>query len=196
MKRASLFTFATLCCLALFTCRVVRADDTPATGGSTDVTKLVQQAVTGNSLSLPVNNDLGGDPAPTLKKKLKVEYTINGTAEAKVVFEGSVLEVRAPKGAKLAVTKATYGDLKDEQKVDVTRVLADAVQGDKLNMGVNNETLGGDPAPTTVKKLEVDYTVGGKAGKASVGEFDTLDLPAPGEGAGKLVIVHAIYGAL
>ncbi len=152
--------------------------------------------VAGNTLTVAASNDLGGDPAPTLNKKLKVEYTINDTADSKVVFEGATLEVHAPKGAKLAVTKATYGDLQSEQKVDVTRVVTNAVQGDKLSLGVNNETLGGDPASTVVKKLEVSYTVDGKACKTTANEFDTLTLPLSTDGNGKLVIVSATYGAL
>ena len=161
-----------------------------------DVTKQVQAMVVGNSLSVTANNDLGGDPAPTLTKKLKVDYTVNGAAESKVVLEGGTLEVHAPKGKKLAVAKAVYGDLQNESKVDVTKAVSDAVQGDKLTLGVNNETLGGDPATTVVKKLEVEYTVNGKASKTIANEFDTLTLPLPTDSTGKLVIVSATYGAL
>ena len=192
MKPKNRFVSVAVCSLALFTCGLVHADDAP---GTTDVTKLVQLAVAGNALTINVNNDIGGDPAPTLTKKLKVEYTINGTADSKVVLEGGVLEVKAPKGAKLVVTKAVYGDLKDEQKVDVTGVLTKAIQDDKLSVGVNNEVFGGDPAPTVVKALQVSYTVGGKAAKTTVQEFETLSLPQSTDGSGKLVIVSAIYGA-
>ena len=193
MKQKNLLVPAVLCSIALFAGGVVRADDAP---GTADVTNQVQQAVAAGALTITASNDLTGDPAPTLTKKLKVEYTINGTASSKVVFEGGVVEVHAPKGAKLVVTKATYGDLKDEQKVDVTKALTDAIQGGKLSLGINNETLGGDPAPTIVKKLEVNYTVGGKAAKTTIDEFQTLNLPLPADGKGNLVIVDATYGAL
>ena len=194
MKRKNRPVLVVLCSIAFFACGAVRADDAP--GGSTDVTKQVQGAVSGNSLTIDVNNDAWGDPAPTLKKKLKVDYTVNGTAESKVVLEGGVLQVHPPKGAKLVVTKATYGDLPSEQKVDVTKVVASTVQGDKLSLAVNNEILGGDPAPTSVKKLEVSYTVDGKPGKVTANEFDTLVLPSSSEGTGKLVILSATYGVL
>ena len=194
MKQKNRPVLVALCSIALFTCGAVHADDAP--GGSLDVTKQVQQTVSGNSLTIDVNNDLGSDPAPTLKKKLKVDYTVDGVADSKVVLEGGTLEVHPPKGAKFAVTKAVYGDLQNEQKVDVTKVVTDAVQADKLSLGVNNEVLGGDPAPTTVKKLEVSYTVDGKPGKVTANEFDTLVLPSSTDGTGKLVIISATYGAL
>ncbi len=195
MKCKTRPVLAALCSIALFTCGAIHAQDA-APGGSLDVTKLVQQTVSGNSLTIDVNNDLGSDPAPTLKKKLKVDYTVNGVAASTVVLEGSTLEIHPAKGAKLVVTKAVYGDLPDAQKVDVAKVLTNAIQGDKLTLDVNNEVLGGDPAPTTVKKLEVKYTVGGKAGTATVNEFETLTLPSSTDGTGKLVIVSATYGAL
>ena len=193
MKRKNRFALTVFCLIVLLSRGAARADDAPS---STDVTKQVQGMVTGNSLTIAANNDLGGDPAPTLTKKLKVEYTINGTADSKAVLEGGTLEIQAPKGAKLAVTKAVYGDLQSEKKVDVTKVVANAVQGDKLTLGVNNETLGGDPAPAAVKKLEVSYMVDGKACKTTASEFDTLTLPLSGDGTGKLVILSAVYGSL
>ena len=191
MKQNNRLALAALCSIALFACGVVHADD-----AATDVTKQFQATVAGNSLAVIANNDLGGDPAPTLTKKLKVDYTVNGTADSKVVFEGTTLEIHAPKGAKLAVTKAIYGDLQGEQKVDVTKAVANGVQGDRLTLGVYNEILGGDPASTVVKKLLVNYTVDGKACKATASEFDTLTLPLSTDGTGKLVIVSATYGAL
>ena len=193
MKRKNHLAFAALCSVSLLACGLARGQDVPKTE---DVTKQVEQAVMGNSLTIIANNDLAGDPAPTLTKKLKVEYTVNGTADSKAVLEGGTLEIHPPKGAKFVVTKAVYGELPDEQKVDVTKKVTDAIQGDKLNLGVNNGTLGGDPAPTVVKKLEVSYTVGGKAGKVTADEFDTLVLPTAADGTGKLVILSATYGAL
>ena len=192
MKRNCRLAFA-LCSLALFTLGVARADDAPNT---LDVTKKVQLAVKGGALVMKADTDFLGDPAPGTQKKLKVEYTVDGVAASKVVMESGVLDIHPPTGEKLAVTKAVYGDLPDEKKVDVTARLTDAIQDDKLSLGVNNETLGGDPAPTVVKTLGVKYTVGGKPGKTTVGEFTTLVLPPASEKPGKLVILSATYGDL
>lgn len=193
MKRNNRFALIIFCSTALLICGGVHADDAPNT---LDVTKKVQQAVKGNLLIIKADTGDLGDPIPNTQKRLKVEYTANGVAGSKVVMEGGVLEIHSPAGAKLAVTKAIYGDLTNERKVDVTRALTEAVQGDKVSLVVNNETMGGDPAPTTLKTLEVTYTVNGKAGKATVSEFNTLVLPLSADTNGKLVILSAIYGDL
>lgn len=184
---------AVVLCSVVLVCRglVSAADGT----GTFDVTNAVRQAVQNNSLTLVVNNDVYGDPAPTVVKKLKVEYTLNGVANTKVLVEYSTLSIHPPKGVKLAITKATYGDLPNEHAIDVTSVLTGAIQSDKISLPVNNEAFHVDPASGVGKKLEVNYTVGGKPGKATVGEGETLTLPQPGEGAGNLVIVSATYGA-
>ena len=193
MKPKNCPAIVALCLLALFARGSVYADDAPNT---LDVTKKVQQEVKGNSLTVKADTNVLGAPIPNTQKRLKIEYTVNGTASSKVVMEGGVLEIHPTAGAKLVVTKATYGDLVDEKKVDVAGRVTEAVQGDKLSLPINNETMGGDPAPTTVKTLEVTYTVGGKPGKTRTGEFTTLVLPLANEGTCKLIILSATYGDL
>ena len=193
MKPNHCLAFIVLSSLALFSHGHLYADDAP---GTLDVTKKVQQEVKGNALTIKADTAVLGDPLPNTQKRLKVDYTVNGVGSSKVVMEGGTLEVHPNKGAKLVVTRATYGDLQDEKKVDVTKVVSDAVQGDKLTLVVNNENLGGDPASTVVKKLEVTYTVGGKAGTAKADEYGTLSLPSPTDPAGKLIILSATYGDL
>ena len=193
MKKNTRLISVALCSVALLAWRPARADDAPDT---VDVSTKVQQAVKGNVLVIKADTSVLGDPIPNTQKRLKVEYTVNGVAESKTVMEGGTLEVHPSSGTKLVVTRAVYGDLTSERKVDVTGVLAEAVRGDKLSLVVNNETMGGDPAPTTLKTVEVHYTVGGKVGKATVGEFNPLVLPSPADGTGKLVILSASYGDL
>ena len=187
---------AAFLCLAVFASReVTRAQDAP--GGTSDVTKTVQQVVRDNSLEVTANNDaMGTDPASTYIKKLRVDYTINGVADSKTVMEYSTLKLHPAHGAKLVVTKAVYGDLPSEQKIDVTGVVTDAVQGNKISLPGNNESLHGDPAPGGGKALEVNYTVGGKAGKVVVSEGETLALPLSKDGTGPLAVVSATYGVL
>ena len=80
-------------------------------------------------------------------------------------------------------------------QVDVTAAVRKQVVGNSLTV-VGENALGGDPAYNTVKKLRVDYTVGGQAHTQFGNENQKLTIPAEGEGTGKLVIRRAIYGAL
>ena len=114
---------------------------TDDTSSALDVTQKIQQAVEGNYLFIKADTGLLGDPVPNTQKRLKVEYTVNGAAGSKVVMEGGSLEVHPSAGEKLIVIKAVYGDLTGERKVDVTKVLANAVRGDKVTLDVNNEVV-------------------------------------------------------
>src|SRR5579863_1763338 len=67
----------------------------------------------------------------------------------------------APAG-KLVVTKATYGDLPDGGKTDVTEKVVAMVKDDKLKVEATNDNFG-DPADGIVKKLTVEYTIDGVA---------------------------------
>lgn len=159
-----------------------------------DVTAKIKAAVAGGALSISVDNDtLGGDPAVNIVKKLKVEYTIDGVASSKVAVENGVLTIHVSSDKKLVITKATYGDLPDKG-IDVTDKLTAAIIKDALTISVDNDTLGGDPAPTIGKELRVGYTVKGVAHTATASENDTLNLPLAADGKGTLVIVKADYG--
>ena len=184
---------ALLCGGILLAQQLAHAGDAPSTF---DVTNQVRRMVEGNSLSIKADTAVFGDPAPDTQKKLKVDYTVDDSANSKVVMEGGSLEIHPKAGAKLAVNKATYGDLTDEKRVDVTPLVAAAVQGERITLDVNNGAMGGDPAPTTVKTLEVTYTIGGRIGKATAAEYSTLTVPQPTDAPGKLVILGAIYGDL
>lgn len=79
--------------------------------------------------------------------------------------------------------------------VDVTQKLRDAVTNNGLSV-VSGNDLAGDPAYNVVKRLRVDYSVGGVERTQTFGEDEAVRLPAPGEGTGPLVIRKAIYGDL
>ena len=193
MNHKKCLTATVLCAIVFASHGIARAEEA---SGVADVTKTVQQAVQGNALYIVANDDALGDPAPTTIKKLKVDYTLNGGAESKAVMEYSTLKIQPAKGTRLVVTKAVYGDLTNERKIDVTVVLSEAILSDKISMIVTNESLHGDPSPGGGKTLEVHYTVGGKACMVSVGEAETLTLPLPKDGSGTLVIVSGTYGSL
>jgi putative heme-binding domain-containing protein len=75
----------------------------------TDVTAKVTAAVKDNKLVISADNMTFGDPAEGVVKKLKVEYRLNEEKLSREVPEGGRLEIVAPAGKKLVVTKATYG---------------------------------------------------------------------------------------
>ena len=63
-----------------------------------DVTDKVRQAVVSGSLNLQAENSLsGGDPAPNVPKELRVEFSINGKDEIKVIPEGKSITIGAAK---------------------------------------------------------------------------------------------------
>jgi hypothetical protein len=97
----------------------------------------------------------------------------------------------APAG-KLVVTQATYGDLPDGAKTDVTEKVVAMVKDDKLKVDATNDNFG-DPAEGTVKKLTVAYTIDGVAHSKTVNENETLSVSGK---PSKLVIRKALYGDL
>ena len=76
-----------------------------------DVTDKVAGEVKENRLRIAASNDLFGDPAPNMVKKLRVDYLDGDAAHSKTVDEGSTLEIRAEAGKKLVIKRALYGVL-------------------------------------------------------------------------------------
>ena len=75
----------------------------------TDVTQKVNAAVKDESLSISASNELFGDTANGIPKKLTVQYQAGDeklTAEAN---EGGRIQIAAPAGKKLIILKANYG---------------------------------------------------------------------------------------
>jgi hypothetical protein len=63
-----------------------------------DVTEKVRQAVVSDSLNLTAENSLsGGDPAPSVPKELRVEFSFNGEDGIKVIPEGQSISIGAAK---------------------------------------------------------------------------------------------------
>lgn len=146
---------------------------------TTNVTKIVAAMVNDNALNFHIDNGaFGGDPAEGLPKELKVDYTIDGMADTKTVFEGSRLRISAnppapPKKSRLVIVKAVYGDLPYGQASDVTADLSDMVENDGLEVTVGNNTFG-DPAFGKVKELLVEYKFDGRKKSITLQEGETL----------------------
>ncbi len=99
---------------------------------------------------------------------------------------------RAPSGWQPVAVEPAAPRLK---QTDVTARLRARVQNDSLSIVADN-TIAGDPAYLTLKRLRVDFTLGGAAHSRTVNEDETLTIPGPGETPGPLVLRRAVYGAL
>jgi len=149
-------------------------------GTKSDVTEKCKAAATANGLTIEASNDNFGDPVEGTTKKLKVQYTLDGTAMDMTANEGETLSI-ATKVSKLKIIKAHYGDLPDGAKTDVTVKVQEMVKDDALSVEATNEHFG-DPVDGTVKKLKIEYSYdGGPAKTKEVEENSTLTISNKGE---------------
>lgn len=77
--------------------------------------------------------------------------------------------------SRLTIIRATYGA--PGQTRDVTGRLRARMRNGRLNMRVDNESLGGDPAPGAAKRLYVSYSVRGQQREADVPEGREINIP-------------------
>lgn len=81
---------------------------------------------------------------------------------------------------KVEIVKAQYGAGANQK--DVTKVIQDRasdLQLIALASDSYNEAFGGDPAPSTVKQLKIQYRINGKVGEATFAENALIVLPMP-----------------
>jgi hypothetical protein len=83
---------------------------------------------------------------------------------------------RPPVASQLTIIRATYGAPGRNQ--DVSARLRSLIRGNTLNIRVNNDTMGTDPAPGVPKTLSVSYAMGrGAQQQRTVPENGQLVLP-------------------
>ncbi len=97
--RPALLTLAAGCLLA----------DLAVAKPAGDVTDKVTAAVKDESLSVAASNELFGDTAPGVPKKLWVEYQAGDEKLTQEADEGGQVHISAPAGRKLVILKAVYG---------------------------------------------------------------------------------------
>ena len=85
----------------------------------TDVTSVVVAAVKDNKLSIDASNESFGDTAPGVPKKLHVDYRIGDEKLQSEANEGGTIEIAAPEGQKLVITKAVYGPADGSKPVNL-----------------------------------------------------------------------------
>ena len=76
----------------------------------------------------------------------------------------------------IVIRKAVYEAVDGAGMRDVTELLVGMLQNGNINVMVNNQALGGDPALQHVKQLRVEYEAGGKKLTATVKENEAFNL--------------------
>jgi hypothetical protein len=148
-----------------------------------DVTDILNSQIQGDSLSLPVTNDvMGGDPDPEQRKQLIVFYIFNGRQSRVVVNEKGFLNLpgndawsHRDSDDRLEILEATYGA--GDRRRDVTSLVRSQVRGNSLQVFVSNAAMGGDPAENQKKRLRVIYLWQGLRYQLTAGEGETLAIP-------------------
>jgi len=148
-----------------------------------DVTDILNSQIQGDSLSLPVTNDvMGGDPDPEQRKQLIVFYIFNGRQSRVVVNEKGFLNLpgndawsHRDSDDRLEILEATYGA--GDRRLDVTGLVRSQVRGNSLQVFVSNAAMGGDPAENQKKRLRVIYLWQGLRYQLTAGEGETLAIP-------------------
>jgi len=77
---------------------------------------------------------------------------------------------------KIEIIKATYEAVDGAGARDVTGLLTGMLKGGGVNVQVNNQALGGDPAYQHVKQLRVEFDSGGKRQNVTARENETFNL--------------------
>jgi len=157
-----------------------------------DVTNAVRQLLNGGDFKAN-NKNLGADPAPGKDKTLRIiardrngnvknfKYNEGETVNTKRFIRneyGDEWNIGRPGGSRgFRIAKAEYGDVAGRYRVDVTQRLQNMVRNNRLDITVNNSTMGVDPAPRQAKQLFVRYTQMGRASERTAPENSQLRIP-------------------
>jgi Domain of unknown function (DUF3395) len=152
-----------------------------------DVTNTVRRLVNGPDFKVN-NNNMGVDPAIGKDKTLRIVGSMqNGKTLAFTYNEGVVVNsamfAGGPGGGGngggpiLRILNANYIPVQGSGGRDVTNRLQGMVRNNRLNINVTNQTMGGDPALGTSKKLTVVYQFQGRTSNVTVLENSRLSIP-------------------
>ena len=93
----------------------------------------------------------------------------------------------------LKIEKAFYSNPFPPYLNDVTDIMAEHWNTDKIQIQVSEELFGSNPLPGTSSELRISYTANGKPSQISVAGGQMLRLPQTGE-SGPLHLEGAVYG--
>jgi outer membrane lipoprotein SlyB len=143
-----------------------------------DVTDRVLSLVRGDTLDFQVNGDsLGNSNQRGRNRVLRIEVRDrDGNSRELTYRDRQQVNFRVIRSnrAGIGISRATYGSNRDSR--DVTALLNSQVRNGQLNLQVNNQTMGGDPAPGQAKSLNVEYLRNGEIQRKFVREGDNLQL--------------------
>ncbi len=111
---------------------------------------------------------------PYMRLKKRIGDMFNATAGSAVVRQGAEPGF-SPMRDRLVIRSAKYGV--DDNWNDVADVLRARIYNGTLQVEVNNEELGPDPAPNIAKTLKVSYILDGKSYDKTVPEHGFLCIP-------------------
>ena len=184
-------------CLALLWGNLAFAAD------STDVTKTVTAAVKENQLSIDAGNATFTDTAPGVPKSLKVEYKVDDQKLTKEVSEGNRLEIAAPAGKKLTITKAIYGPADGSKPVSLENIteLLDTLPGFKIEQVLKADAKTNGSWICLIKDPKGRLLLGGQRGQSitrvtiedgMVAKQEVLKIPVT-EVMGMLFVGNTLY---
>jgi hypothetical protein len=156
---------------------IVRADYGSGNNRA-DVTDRVLSLVRGDTLDFQVNGDsLGNSNQRGRNRVLRLDVKDrNGNSRQLTYRDRQQVNFRvirsSPSGA--SINHAWYGNARHTR--DVTALLISRIRNGQLNLQINNQTMGGDPAPGQAKSLNLEYLQNGRIAQRSVREGDTLQL--------------------
>ena len=149
--------------------------------GFRDVTATLVSLAQSGAFSRAVNNtNFGPDPAVNQVKRLRVNYTVDGVAGVKLIAENATFNYPTdlPPPIAAVITNARYEALDGAGTLDVTANLTARAQNGAYTLTVNNTTFGSDPALNHLKRLRLEYTLGGKSWVKSIPEAAVFNFPA------------------
>lgn len=152
-----------------------------------DVTDMLNREIRSGVLRMDINNEtMGGDPAPSNPKTLRVQFLYQGQQRTVTIAENAQLNLpdgsstgNAQNSAALSIVEATYGA--QGRRNNVSGLLSNAIRNDRLNLRVTNAAMGGDPYPGPDKELYVRYVYRGREYESTTREGLFVTLPNDGD---------------
>ena len=110
-----------------------------------------------------------------------VPLRLDPTGSTFVIFRPhstrEIATAAAPSKQTLVINQAIYRSIDSDHSADVTERVQSMVTGNRLDLAVTNEALGGDPADQHYKRLDLTYTLDDETRTASIPENNSISLP-------------------
>jgi hypothetical protein len=156
---------------------IIRADY-GSDNNRADVTDRLLSQIRGDTLNFQVNGDsLGSGNQRGRNRVLRIEVRDRDGNSRELTYRDRQqvnFRVLPSNRVGMGINRASYGSAR--QSRDVTALLNSQVRNGQLNLQVNNQTMGGDPAPGRAKSLNIEFSQHGRIQQRSVREGDNLQL--------------------